>query len=71
MTTAINAAAMRFAVDETMAHMIGIALEKGQTITVRQISEDIVSNPQGDTAEFFRKHLEIAYRVALEVVNKK
>ncbi|EMW0060160.1 hypothetical protein ABIV32_001572 [Salmonella enterica subsp. enterica] len=67
----INVVAMKFAVDETMAHMIGIALEKGQKITVRQISEEIVTNPRSETAEFFRKHLEIAYRVALEVVNKK
>lgn len=67
MTTPINAAAMNFAVEETMNHLISVAREKGEVLSVSQISEEIVNNPKGNTAEFFRKHLQIAYKVAIEV----
>ncbi|EDT7800750.1 hypothetical protein CCF60_003169 [Salmonella enterica subsp. enterica serovar Berkeley] len=66
-----NPAAFAFAVQETLEYMVEHARKHGKTITVAEISETIVRNPKSGTASFFKKHMEVAYKVAIEVSLEK
>ncbi|EBK0477686.1 hypothetical protein Q9V03_000771 [Salmonella enterica] len=66
-----NAIAFSFAVQQTLEHMVEHAGKHGKVTTVAEISETIVRHPHGGTANFFRKHMEVAYKVAIEVSLEK
>lgn len=64
----VNTNAAMLSSAEAMQFMIEEAKKQGKIITVKDIMEEIVANPNGNTANYFKKLLTTGYNAIMDLV---
>lgn len=67
----MNPAALAFAIEESLEHMVKRASERGVKTDKLEISKMIEEAPDSLTADYFKRHMLAGYEVALRVANEK